>query len=136
MNCLPSSRPVLPIGFLTLFILASATGAVRAPTPPLEERVKAAESVFVGKLINKVVEGDWVRAELLVQEPLKNTKKDEKVLVIWRATIGGQPIYDTPEDSRGIAILGDKHEGRYWLRSDKFEPVDKLDEVKKIIDAG
>ncbi len=32
-----------------------------------------------------------------------------------------------------MAILADKHEGRYWLREDKFEPLEKLDEVKKVV---
>ena len=124
-------HPVFIWSMLTLcaaFLTSEIWATIRAPTPPLEERVKAAETVFVGKLINKVVEGDWVRAELLIEEPLKNSEKGAKVLVIWRATLGGRPIYDTPEDSEGIAILGDKHEGRYWLRDDKFEPVGKLDE--------
>lgn len=110
--------------------------SVRAPTEPLKERVRAAETVFVGKLINKAVEGDWVRAELLVEEPLVSSKRDSKIEVIWRATIGGTPIYDTDENSRGIAILKDKHEGRYWLRDDKFEDLNKLAEVKKILKAG
>ena len=125
------------IPLLLAVLLATSTSlfAVRAPTKPLSERVKAAELVFVGKVINKIVEGDWVRAELIVEEALHGVKEEQKVLVIWRATIGGQPIYDTAAGTKGIAILGDKHEGRFWLRDDKFEPVDKLAEVKKLLSA-
>lgn len=109
------------------------SGAVRAPTPPLAERVKSAKVVAVGELVNKVVEGDWVRAEILVVEPVVNAKKGEKIPVIWRATLDGQPIYDADEGSTGVVLLDDKHEGRYWLRDDKFENEDKLEEIRKVL---
>ena len=76
-----------------------------------------------------------MRADLVVEESLKDAERGAKVEVIWRATIGGRPIYDTAEGTRAIAILKDKHEGRYWLRDDKFEDVAKLAEVKKLIEA-
>jgi hypothetical protein len=116
-------------------IFASVTFAdIKARTKPLPERVGNAETVFLGKVINKVVEGDWVRAELLVETPLKNTEEGVKIQVIWRIKVGQFPIYDTAEGTRGIAILKNKHEGRYWLRSDKFESPDKVEEVKGIIE--
>lgn len=128
-----SIRLFLAFAFLTAS--SPCLFAIRAPTKPLAERVAAAELVFVGKVVHKVVEGDWVRAELVVEEPLRGVEKKQRILVIWRATIGGRPIYDTAEGTRGIAILGDKHEGRFWLRDDKFEEVEKLAEVKKLLKA-
>ena len=107
--------------------------ALKAPTKPLAERVGGADSVFVGKLVNRVEDGDWVRAELLVEESLRDVQKGEKIPVIWRKMVGDVPIYDAAEGAKGIAILDDKHEGRYWLRSDKFEPLDQLDLVKELI---
>lgn len=118
---------------MTTFALAET----KAPTKPLSERVGNAETVFVGKVIEKKVEGDWARAELLVEEPLKNAMKGAKIEVIWRIKLGRNLfIYDTEEGTQGIAILKDRHEGRFWLRSDKFEKPDKLAEVKAIITAA
>ena len=53
--------------------------------------------------------------------------------VIWRAQLGGRLLYDVKEGTRGIAILKDKHEGRYWLRDDKFEAPETLPEVQAIL---
>jgi hypothetical protein len=39
----------------------TASFAIRAPTPPLKHRVAAAETVFLGKVVNKVVTGEWAR---------------------------------------------------------------------------
>ncbi len=116
-----------------LLTLTTVSLAVRAPTPPLKARVSAAETVFLGKLVNKVVTGEWASAELLVEEPLRNAKKGEKTKVIWRIKLGRFQIYDVPQGTRGIAILKDRHQGRYWLRGDKFESPDKLVEIKGFI---
>jgi len=121
---------------LTLCVLLTLTTismGVRAPTKPLKDRVGAADTVFLGKVANKVVTGEWASAELVVQEPLRDAKKGEKIEVIWRIKLGRFQIYDVAEGTRGIAILKDKHKGRYWLRSDKFESPDKLAEVKGLI---
>jgi len=120
-----------------LLILTTVVMAdTRLPTKPLKERVNAAETVFVGKLINRVEDGDWVRADLLVETPLHKAKKDTKVQVTWRKNLGSRVIYDAAEGTKAIAILGDKYKERYWLRADKFESVDQLDEVKAIIKAA
>jgi hypothetical protein len=132
-------KPTLPvIGFMLCgscicLLSASVASAVRAPLPPLEVRVKNAQKVFVGTLINRVEKGDWVQAELRVDTPLHNVKAGEKVAVTWRRAVGGLKIYDAAEDAKGIAILKDQHQGRYWLRADKFEPTTKLNQVKKIL---
>jgi len=120
---------------ITCMIVASAALALasRAPTKPLAERLAAADTVFVGVVTNKVVDGEWVRADLLVETPLRNAKQGKKVEVIWRATVDGMPIYDTAAGTKRIAILDDKHEGRYWLRDDKFEDLANLAKVKKLI---
>ena len=115
-----------------LVMMPSAFG-VKAQPKSLKERVKDAELIFVGKVVNRVVKGDWVRAELVVEKPFRGVKKGEKVKVIWRKTIGGREIYDTGENTRGIALLKGKHEGRYWLRADRFEGGEKLEEVKKLV---
>lgn len=112
---------------------ASAAGAVRAPTQPLAQRVQEAEMVFLGKVVNKTVDGDWARAELLVEEPLRNAEKGAKVAVTWRIMVGTFFIYDVAAETGGVAILKDKHEGRYWLRDDKFEKPEKLAEVKALV---
>lgn len=127
-----------------------------APTTPLAERVSQADTIFIGTITNKVVDGDWVRADLIVQEPLKNAEKGKHVPVTWRLIIeggelvpekiegnaegplkrvGGRPVFDVPAGSRAIAILDDKHEGRYWLRADKFVDLAQFAEVKKSIRA-
>ncbi len=123
-------------GLSFLLIVAANAFAVKAPTKPLEQRIRAADTIFVGEVLNRNVDGDWVRAELLVVEPLHNAVQSRTVTVIWRATLDGRPIYDKAENSQGIAILKHKHNGRYWLRSDKFEPLHKLDEVKQLTAAG
>jgi len=139
----------------SLLFLAATAPAIRAPTLPLADRVRAAETVFVGVVTNRVTEGDWVRADLLVEEPLLRASKGQTVPVTWRLFIvggrlvpdpeggngqvvrmkrvGGQPVFDIPEGARRIAILKDKHKGRYWLRGDKFENLGQLEEVRKII---
>jgi len=116
-------------------LLTLTTGAIalRAPTPPLKDRVSAAETVFLGKVINRAEDGDWVRAELLVEQPLRNAEKGMKIEVTWRTRVGSFFIYDVAEGTRGVAILKDKHKGRYWLRADKFEDSSKLAEVKAMI---
>ncbi len=120
---------------VALLVMTSIlTAETRAPTPPLEKRVKDAALVFTGKVINKKVDGEWARAELLVDVPLRGVKKGEKIEVIWRVELSGRPIYDAPDGKQGVALLGDKHEGRYWLRDDKFEDLDKLEKVKKLVE--
>lgn len=128
------SLSLVPIVILALTSVAPAV--IKAPTKPLSERVENAETVFLGKVINKKVQGDWARAELLVESPLKNAKKGTKIEIIWRINVGRLKIYDTADGTQGIAILKDKHQGRYWLRSDKFEAPDKLKEVKRILAAA
>ena len=122
---------------IAAFIMLARPGTVfptsKLPTEPLENRVRDAKVVFVGKVINKEVKGAWAYADLLVEEPLKNVQKNESVQVIWRIKLGDRAIYDSAEGSRGIAILDEKHEGRYWLRDDKFEDLAKLEEVKRIV---
>ena len=127
----PSLKPWL-VSFLLLGLMPGVFASLAKPKP-LKERVANAELVFVGKVVNRVLEGDWVRAELIVEQPLRGVKKGEKIKVIWRKTIGGRKIYDTAEGTRGIALLKDKHEGRYWLRLSKFEGGDKLEKVKEWI---
>jgi len=119
-----------------LVALTATSPAVRAPTKPLKVRLAAADTVFLGKVVNKAVAGDWARAELVVEEPLRNAKKGGEVEVVWRIKVGAFRIYDVAEGTRGIAILKDKHQGRYWLRGDKFEKPDKLAEVRGLIGAA
>jgi len=114
---------------IQLTFAAPARGVIKSPTKPLKERVAEAETIFIGKVVNKEVEGDWATAELLVEQPLKNAKLEAKVPVTWRIRLGQLFIYDVAEGTRGIALLGDKHQDRYWLRADKFEDLKKLDEV-------
>ena len=103
-----------------------------SPETPFADRLSEAETVFIGVVTNKVLDGDWARADLLIETPLFNAEQGAKVPVIWRTAVSGRPLYDAASGSRAIAILKDKHEGRYWLRTDKFENIAKLDEAKRV----
>lgn len=140
---------------LALVLSGSTLALSLAPPRPLEKRVEDSQLIFVGKLVNRVQNDDWVQAELLVEAPLKNVKQGEKIPVPWRLvmvgghrvtvsvegnsevvkteTVGAKPIFDKPEGARGIAILDDKHKGRYWLRADKFEELDQLETVRTLV---
>jgi hypothetical protein len=127
-------RAILAVGFL-LPLFTSALSL--APPKPLPERIKKAEKIFVGTLVNRVDQGDnWVHAELRVDEALRGANDKETVKVIWRPKAGQWTIFDAKEGARGIALLGDKHNDRYWLRRDNFEPVSKLAEVKKAMNGN
>lgn len=131
------ARVTLQLSAFCLAVLMLAMPALArtvAPTEPLEKRVKSAELIFTGKVINKTVQGDWAHAELLVDESMRGVKKGDKIEVIWRIQIAGKPIYDVVDGKQGIALLGDKHKGRYWLRGDKFEDLVKLDKVKELLE--
>ncbi len=121
---------------LSFFFVAQVAVALRVAPLPLAHRVQQAETVFVGKLVNKVVQGEWVQAELLVEEPMKNAVLNRMVKVVWRSEIDGMPIYDVAEGVRGIAILSDQLDGRYWLRADKFEEVKRRNEIAALITAS
>lgn len=130
-------KPILPkIATVLCLLIASSifAFAIRAPEVPLEKRVEAAEKVFVGKVINKKVDGEWVRAELLVESPLRNAEKEARIPVIWRRELGDLKIYDVTVGSKGVALLLDKHEGRYWLGYSRFEKLDKMEEIEKLIE--
>lgn len=121
-----------------LVCLATVSTAVSiAPAPSIETRVAAAETVFIGKLINRMeIEGGWVHAELQVTQPLLNAKQGEKIPVIWREIrFRGKPVFDAAEGREAIAILNDRHEGRYWLRDDKFLNVEQVEEVRRAVAA-
>ena len=112
---------------------ASAHALSRMPVPPLSDRVEQAELVFLGTLIERAEDGEWVRAVLRVDESLRVPEGMRRVEVIWRVRVGDREVYDAAEGQRGVAILDDKHEGRYWLRTDKFEPAERLGEVRELV---
>jgi hypothetical protein len=124
------------LGALTLLIIVTgaqvSTARTLSPETPFANRLNEAETVFIGVVTNKVLDGDWARADLLIETPLFNAEQGAKVPVIWRTAVSGRPLYDAASGSRAIAILKDKHEGRYWLRTDKFENIAKLDEAKRV----
>ncbi len=124
------------LSFVTLLITAPAVSV--APPESIEARVAKAETVFVGKLINRMeVEGDWIHAELEVTQALHQSKVGDKIPVIWRLVkFNGAVIFDCPEGKQGVAVLDAKHKGRYWLRDDKFLSLDLLDQVKKAVDVA
>ena len=103
----------------------------KAQPVSIERRVAEAKLVFTGKLINKKIKGEWVEAEIHVEQAIRGVKKGQKIPVIWRASINGRPIYNAAEDTRGIAILKDKNKDRYWLRADRFEMLKLKDQVIK-----
>ena len=133
MQFMTGSKKTLTFLFTLLLVTSVATAKAKVPTEPLEKRVKDAELIFTGKIIDKTIQGDWARAKLLVELPLRGVEKEETVEVIWRIKVGDTPIYDAPEGKQGVALLSDKHEGRYWLRDDKFEGLDKLEKIEELI---
>ena len=72
-------KKILFYGLLSFIIFNTSLFALRIAVEPLEKRVEKAEKIFVGKLINRVQDGEWVRAELLVDVPIHNVKKGDKV---------------------------------------------------------
>lgn len=117
------------------FIGLKADARTVAPPVPLEERLGTARLVFVGTVIERVEEGEWVRAVLRVDTPLRGVDQDERVEVVWRKHVLGRALYDAKEGQRGVAILDDMHEGRYWLRAGKFEPEENLDEIRDLLES-
>lgn len=111
----------------------SVSAMLKAQPKTLKERLEEADKVFLGKLTKRVVKGQWVMAELVVEKALKNVKKGDKVKVIWREKIGGKILFNAVDGAEGVAILSDKHEGRYWLRSDKFEDIKTLRKVENFV---
>ena len=107
-----------------------------APPRPLAERVREAEMVFAGTVVDRVEDGDWVRATLRVDKALQGVARKQKIKVIWRKRIGGSLFFDVEDGAKGVALLKDKHEGRYWLRGDRFEPIGKLDEIAGMLARG
>ena len=106
----------------------------RLPSESLQKRVEGAKAIFVGVLVNRVENGDWVEAELKVDEALKGVEEDATVHVTWRRYVGGKEIYNANEGDVGLAILDSKHSsGRYWLRADKFESVEWTNAASKLL---
>lgn len=116
-----------------LMLVPSALGTTRVRTAPLADRVREAELIFTGKIIDRQIDGDWARAKLLVSEPLRGGEKGQMVEVVWRVRVGDLVIYDAQEGFRGVALLKDKRDGRYWLGHDKFEGLGRLEKIKQII---
>jgi len=111
----------------------SATALATSKAKPLtiEQRVSTAKLVFVGKIVEKRVKGDWVEAKIVVEKAIRGVKKGQKIPVTWRTSLHGKPLYNVAEGKRGIAILQDKHNGKYWLRADKFETLKLENQVIK-----
>ncbi len=125
------------LGVFSTLMLGACTQAVQATSrklpEPLSERVKLADAVFLGTLKNKVVKGDWATAELHVDKALSGAKAEQIFNVTWRIKLSNMVIFDVKEGARGIALLKGKHKERYWLRADKFESVEKLAEVQRMV---
>ena len=129
------NRSLLITFFAFATLLATAPALSIAAPESVEVRVAKAETVFVGKLVNRMeVEGDWVHAELEVTEALHKAKVGDRIPVTWRLVrFNGAVIFDCPEGKQGVAVLDAMHKGRYWLRDDKFLSVDLLKEVKAAV---
>jgi len=112
--------------------------ALRARPEPLEVRVEKSVKIFVGELVEREEADGWVHAVLRVEEPIFGVEKGEKVKVVWRVFNAGglaladAPSFDLEKGARGVALLFDQHQGRYWLREDKFEPLERLERVKQL----
>lgn len=124
---------------VTLFMLPSVVSAttIKVDKRTLEERVSDADLIFIGKVINKQVSGDWATAELLVEEPITGVKKGDKVKVTWRIQVNGHHIYDTEEGLRGLSMLKNtnKHKGRFWFKGVKdIKLKDEVIAAKKSIE--
>ena len=106
-------RPVLLLSIasalslcLVLVLSGSTLALSLAPRRPLEKRVENSQLIFVGKLVNRVQNDDWVQAELLVEEPLKNVKQGEKIPVTWRLVmVGGRSVAVPVEGNSEVAKI-------------------------------
>ncbi len=130
-------RRAFAIFAVMLAVIQLPALALQAPTEAIAVRVEKAKKIFLAEVINRVEKDGWVRAELLVKEAVFGVEKDEKVKVIWRKPsqnplLADGVTFDVAEGAVGVALLGDQHEGRFWLRDDRFEPVTKLDPIKKL----
>lgn len=112
-------------------LLIPVMGVSRAPVEPLEKRLKEANLVFVGEITKSIEENGWVLAELKVTSSLKGLNKTKTVNVILGKYLMNPKKFIV--GSKGIVILSDQHKARYWFRDDKFEDLDKLKEVKKLL---
>lgn len=120
--------------FALLLLLPSTVSAtsILPDKRTLEQKVSDADLIFIGKVINKKVNGDWAQAELLVEEPIAGVKKGEKIKVTWRIQVQGRPIYDTKEGLHGLVMLRNtnKYKERFW-----FKGVKDIKLKKKVIAA-
>ena len=136
---------------------------MRTPAPgkpdAFEHLLIKAETVFVGRVINRTVDGDWVRAELVVEDALWNAQPRERVPVVWRSklsrverfsntvdtdagmSLGDQAaaLYDAQEGDRALAILSYKETavypslGLYKLSKSRYVFLDKLKKAKDVL---
>lgn len=131
MNTPRSSSLSRALGaFLLLFALQSF--ALMAPPESLETRVSKAEKIFGFKLLSIEQKGAFKIAELEVVDPIHKTEKGDKVKVCWTGFIEQQGFVPEVGDT-GIAVLVDQHEGAYWFRADKVEPLEKKAEIVKLL---
>jgi hypothetical protein len=113
--------------FLQVFALSMA------PPQSLEERVGAAEKIFVFKLESiGPQDGAFKTAILIVEDAIQGCEKGEKVKVCWTGFIEGRGFIPKVGDT-GIAIVGDKHQDAYWFRADKVEPLERKAEIVKLL---
>ena len=106
---------------MALFMSTISNGSIRLKERTLEERVADADLIFVGKVIDKQVSGEWAKAKLVVEEPRAGVKKGDKIPVTWRISIDGRYIYDTEEGLHGLVMLksGNQYQRRYWFKGVK-----------------
>jgi len=106
---------------MALFMSTISNGSIRLKERTLEERVADADLIFVGKVIDKQVSGEWAKAKLVVEEPIAGVKKGDKIPVTWRVSIKGHYIYDTEEGLHGLVMLknSNQHQSRYWFKGVK-----------------
>lgn len=120
-----------------LLVGAALQGPVEAlsrmPVPPLRERVAAAEEVAIVTLTQREERGEWARGTLRIDHPIHGSPAGTELPVIWRTTLDDTPIYDAAVGARGIAVLKDRHQGRYWLGQDKLLAFDKLAQVMQVV---
>ncbi len=112
-----------------------ATATSLAPEEPLEKRVRSAEKVFVGTLINrKILQDDWCHADLKVTQVIAGVTVEELIPVQWRPEAA---TYNANENQVGLAILRYKDGKRYWLRPDTFvDPKFAVEAIKLLENKG
>ena len=123
---------IVALAAALLIPIAVAPADLRHPEKTFPDRIKAAEKVFVGVVVNhKILEGDWSQADLKVIQAIKGCKVGDLVPVTWRPQIGR---FDVIDDQKGLALLSPQMKKRFFLRADTFADIKLAKEAQEAME--